>query len=418
MSEFIYQSAISTVASLMKVAAIFNSKIRLGVEGRNGLLEAMEDSFPKLVNGRAVAWFHAASLGEFEQGRPVIEAYRTHFPDDFILLTFFSPSGYEVRKNYTGADYICYLPIDTASNARRFVKIVNPRIAFFIKYEFWHNYLKALKKNETYIISFSTIFRPNQAFFKKSGSFFRQMLIAFDHIFVQNKQSLQLLESAGIHQCSIAGDTRFDRVAAIASNTKSFPEIAGFRNGQVCLIAGSVWEADMQVLIPALNSYEGKLKAIIAPHEIHKEQMEQWRKSLTGKTLLYSELASENNISAFDYLIIDNIGMLSALYQYGNMAFIGGAFGSGLHNILEAATFGIPVAFGNKRYHKFQEALDLTEQGGAVAVAGREELIATIGQWLNDPEKRKMAGAVNKNYIAAGIGSTDMILNEVKKLQS
>jgi 3-deoxy-D-manno-octulosonic-acid transferase len=418
LSEIIYQSAISTVASLMQVAALFNDKIRLGVKGRKGLLNEMESSFEGLVQGRPVAWFHAASLGEFEQGRPVIEAYKARFPDDFVLLTFFSPSGYEVRKNYAGADYICYLPLDTASNAKRFVAVVKPKIVFFIKYEFWHNYLKQLKSSGAYIISFSTIFRPSQVFFKSRGAFFRKMLDAFDHIFVQNKQSLDLLDGIGIKKCSIAGDTRFDRVAAIASNVKDFPEIAKFRNDQLCLIAGSAWEADMQVLIPVLNHYNGKLKAIIAPHEIHKEEIEQWRKSLRGKTLLYSEISNSDTVSEYDYLVIDNIGMLSALYQYGDMAFIGGSFGSGLHNILEAATFGIPVLFGNKRYHKFQEALDLIGQGGAVAVAGEDEMIDTVRKWIAEPETRKAAGIVNKNYIAAGKGSTDMILGEVEKILS
>ena len=417
MSEVIYQSAISTVASLMRVAALFNHKIKLGVAGREGLLEEMESGFQKLVNGRSVAWFHAASLGEFEQGRPVIEAYKTQFPDHFILLTFFSPSGYEVRKNYNGADYICYLPWDTASNAKRFVKIVQPKIAFFIKYEFWHNYLVELKKNKTHIISFSTIFRPDQIFFKKKGGFFKKMLNLFDHIFVQNQQSLALLHGIGVQHGSLAGDTRFDRVSAIAAHVKDLPEVATFVENKLCLIVGSAWEADMQVLIPVLNHFKGSLKAIIAPHEIHKEEIAQLRKSLDGKTLLYSELTQNIDSAEYDYLVIDNIGMLSSLYQYGDMAYIGGSFGSGLHNILEAATFGIPITFGNKQYHKFQEAVDLIERKGAVAVAGKEELVTTIRQWIDSSELRKVAGDVNKSYIAEGVGSTDLILNAVKKMQ-
>ena len=416
MSEVIYQSAISTVASLMRVAALFNQKIRLGVAGREGLLEELESGFQKRVNGRSVVWFHAASLGEFEQGRPVIEAYKAQFPDHFILLTFFSPSGYEVRKNYGGADHICYLPWDTASNARRFVKIVQPKIAFFIKYEFWHNYLVELKKNKTRIVSFSTIFRPDQVFFKKGGGFFKKMLFCFDHIFVQNQQSLSLLHGIGLQRCSLAGDTRFDRVSAIAQNAKDLPEVAGFRDEKLCLIVGSAWAADMQVLIPVFNHFKGLMKAIIAPHEIHREEIADWAKSLEGKTLLYSGLSGEIPAGEYDYLVIDNIGMLSSLYQYGDMAYIGGAFGSGLHNILEAATFGIPIAFGNKRYHKFQEAVDLTNKKGAVAVADKDELIAVINQWITSPDIRKAAGDVNKNYIAEGVGSTALILREVEKL--
>ncbi|MCF2486573.1 3-deoxy-D-manno-octulosonic acid transferase [Dyadobacter sp. CY347] len=417
MSEVIYQSAISTVASLMRVAALFNHKIKLGVAGRDGLLNELEKSFQAQVNGRPVAWFHAASLGEFEQGRPVIEAYKSQFPDHFILLTFFSPSGYEVRKNYNGADYICYLPWDTASNAKRFVKIVQPRIAFFIKYEFWFNYLNELKKSGSRIISFSTIFRPDQIFFKKRGGFFKKTLGYFDHIFVQNQQSLTLLQGIGVQNSSLAGDTRFDRVSAIAANVKDLPEVAAFRDNKPCLIVGSAWEADMQVLIPVLNHFKGQLKAIIAPHEIHKEEIEQWLKGLTGKTLLYSELATDIQSKEYDYLVIDNIGMLSSLYQYGDMAYIGGSFGSGLHNILEAATFGIPIAFGNKKYHKFQEAVDLIDRKGAVAVADKDELITVVNQWLTSQEVRKKAGDINKKYIAAGVGSTELILSEVKKMK-
>jgi 3-deoxy-D-manno-octulosonic-acid transferase len=417
LSEVIYQSAISTVASLMRVAALFNQKIKLGVAGRDGLLDELENSFQKKVNGRSVAWFHAASLGEFEQGRPVIEAFKAQFPDHFILLTFFSPSGYEVRKNYNGADYICYLPWDTAANAKRFVKIVQPGLAFFIKYEFWYNYLRELKKSGARIISFSTIFRPDQIFFKKRGGFFKKMLGYFDQIFVQNKQSLTLLHGIGVQQCSLAGDTRFDRVSAIAAHVKDLPEVAVFRDNKLCLIVGSAWEADMQVLIPVLNHFKGVLKAIIAPHEIHADEIGQWRKEMSGKTILYSELSPNINAKEYDYLVINNIGMLSSLYQYGDMAYIGGAFGSGLHNILEAATFGIPIVFGNKKYHKFQEAVDLISRKGAVAVADKEELIGIIDEWVKAQEIRKQAGNVNKNYIAEGVGSTDIILNEVKKMK-
>ncbi|SKB98171.1 3-deoxy-D-manno-octulosonic-acid transferase [Dyadobacter psychrophilus] len=401
----------------MRIAALFNHKVKLGVAGRDGLLDEMESGFQKLANGRSVAWFHAASLGEFEQGRPVIEAYKTQFPDHFILLTFFSPSGYEVRKNYTGADYICYLPWDTASNARRFVKIVQPKIAFFIKYEFWYNYLVELKKNGSHIVSFSTIFRPDQIFFKKRGGFFRKMLSLFDHIFVQNQQSLTLLHGIGVQHCILAGDTRFDRVSAIALHVKDLPEVVNFRDNKLCLVVGSAWEADMQVLIPVLNHFRGSLKAIVAPHEIHKEEIAKWRQGLDGKTLLYSEISDNVNSRECDYLVIDNIGMLSSLYQYGDMAYIGGSFGSGLHNILEAATFGIPITFGNKRYHKFQEAVDLIERKGAVAVMDKAELIAVVDQWIKSSELRNEAGNVNKNYIAEGVGSTELILSEVAKIQ-
>lgn len=415
MVEIAYQFTINLFAFLIQFVAPFNRKIKLGVIGRKGLFDEMQKSFQNLVADRPVVWFHAASLGEFEQGRPVMEAYRNQYPGHFILLTFFSPSGYEIRKSYSGADYICYLPFDTLSNAKRFVKIVNPRIVFFIKYEFWYNYLIELKKNGSYILSFSSIFRPGQVFFKSYGGFFRRMLESFNHIFVQNPQSIELLHGAGITSCSIAGDTRFDRVKTIADNARDLPEIALFRDEKICMVAGSVWAADMQVLIPVLNGSKGKLKAIIAPHEIKKDEISGWRNSLEGKSLLYSELDKTADPEQFNYLIIDNIGMLSSLYRYGDVAYIGGSFGAGLHNILEAATFGLPIIFGNKGYHRFQEAVDLKEKGGAIAVADSESARSIINQWIENPGDRMGAGKVNQQYVLSGIGATDTIMDKVKE---
>lgn len=413
--KIIYQVAIHIFAFLIRFVAPFNHKIKLGAEGRKGLIGKLRKTFPSLVAGRPVAWFHAASLGEFEQGRPVVEAYRLAYPNHFILLTFFSPSGYEIRKNYTGADHICYLPIDTPANARAFVRIVNPRVAFFIKYEFWFNYLQELRRNGSYVLSFSSIFRPGQIFFKPYGGFFRKMLGLFDHLFVQNQESVSLLAEAGIRASSIAGDTRFDRVQAIALNARELPEIARFKGDRDVLIAGSVWEADMQVLIPALNTLTGDLKSVIAPHEIKKEEIAQWRAQLSGRSILYSELASETSPEQFDHLIIDNIGMLSSLYRYGEMAYIGGSFGAGLHNILEAATFALPIAFGNKGYHRFQEALDLIERGAAFPVAGQDQLSQIIGNWVKEPEKAKQAGKIAGDYVISGTGATDLIMRKVKE---
>ncbi len=344
-----------------------------------------------------------------------MEAYRNAYPDHFILLTFFSPSGYEIRKDYAGADLICYLPIDTPGNAREFVEIVNPRIAFFIKYEFWFNYLRELRKNGSYILSFSSIFRPNQIFFKFYGGFFRKKLGYFDHFFVQNQASVSLLASIGITAASIAGDTRFDRVRAIASNARELPEIGRFKGAGQCLVAGSVWDADMQVLIPTLNALSGRLKAIIAPHEIKAEEIAGWRSKLNGRSILYSEVAAGQDPEGFDYLIINNIGMLSSLYRYGNMAYIGGSFGVGLHNILEAATFGLPVVFGNKSYHRFQEAVDLMEKGGAFAVADRDQLLKIMESWVANPSDARNAGHVSTEYVKSGTGATDLIMQKVKQ---
>ena len=420
MSEFLYQLAMNAFSGIMRLAALFSPKVKLGVTGREGLLEKLEKTIPALINGRPVAWFHAASLGEFEQGRPVMESFKKDYPDYFILLTFFSPSGYEVRKNYGGADYICYLPVDTENNARRFVALFQPKITFFIKYEFWFNYLSELKKSGSYILSFSTIFRSNQLFFKSYGGFYRKMLAYFDHLFVQNDLSLQLMHNIGINQCSLAGDTRFDRVYAIAQGIRNLPEIAAFKNDRLCMVAGSVWEADMQVLIPALNKLDKPLKVILAPHEINTSHMESWRKQLNGRTMLYSEykkaIDSNSEVSPFDYLIIDNIGMLSSLYSYGDIGYIGGSFGSGLHNILEAATFGMPILFGDKKYQKFQEANDLIDEGSAKAIANTDEAKRYLTEWISDNQLRNKLDVISKNYVISRIGATEIVMKKVRTL--
>ena len=413
LTTIFYQFFINLFPFLMRVAGNFSHKIRLGVEGRDGLLTRLDEVFQKQANGRPVAWFHAASLGEFEQGRPVMERFRETYPDYFILLTFFSPSGYEIRKNYGGADYICYLPIDTPSNAKAFVEIVKPRVVFFIKYEFWYNYLKALRKSGALIYSFSTIFRPSQAFFKWYGGFYRGMLSLFDHILVQNQQSLDLLKGIGVYQCSLAGDTRFDRVSTIASSVKDLPEIAAFVGDKTCLVLGSVWESDMEVIIPAVNAFEQPLKMIIAPHEIKPEEITAWRSKFSRTSMLYSEYVKNADLRG-DILFIDNIGMLSSLYRYGHIAYIGGSFGGGLHNVLEASTFGLPVMFGNKGYHKFQEAKDLIEEGGAVAIANAEEATACLQKWY-DPSVRSDAGMVGKSYVSRQTGATKAVMAVVEK---
>jgi 3-deoxy-D-manno-octulosonic-acid transferase len=401
---------------VMRIGAWFSPKIKLGVDGRRNLLSLLEARLPEMVRDRPVAWFHAASLGEFEQGRPVMEEFRKQYPGYFIMLTFFSPSGYEIRKNYGGADYICYLPFDTASNAAAFVKILKPQIVFFIKYEFWFNYLRELRMSNAFIFSFSAIFRPGQVFFKPYGGFYRRLLTYFDHILVQNEESVELLRGVGISGCSLAGDTRFDRVSAIAAQVRDLPVIADFINGTYCLIAGSVWEADMQELIPAVNAMEQPLKVIVAPHEIKADEIESWRRKISGSSVLYSEYKPDAGKNSHEWLFIDNIGMLSSLYRYGDVAYIGGGFGSGLHNILEAATFGMPVLFGNKKYEKFQEAKDLISEGGAVAVTGAREITDLLSEWQSNTAVRVQKGIVCKEYVAKRTGATERVMEEVKKV--
>ncbi len=404
----------------MRLAAFFHPKACQWVQGREYLLPRLLSDLPPLIQGRPVAWFHAASLGEFEQGRPVMEAFRAHYPDYFIFLTFFSPSGYEVRKNYAVADFVTYLPIDTPAHARQLVGLLRPRVAFFIKYEFWYNYLRELRRSEVVILSFSAIFRPSQLFFKPYGKFYTKLLRYFDHILVQNEESARLLRSIGIDAVTVAGDTRFDRVQQIAEAARDLPEIAAFVQNQPCLVVGSAWEADRAVIVPALNALKLPLKAIVAPHEIHETELVLWEQMLAEKTLRYSEYkASGFNFTKYKnarYLLIDNVGMLSSLYRYGQVAYIGGAFGAGLHNILEAATFGLPIFFGNKNYEKFQEAIDLTQQQGAWAIGSTAEFREKLEEILSNPAAQEKSGAINRTYVKSRTGATNAVMDCLAKL--
>lgn len=437
MLSFLYNTSIRAYSGFLQLLAPFHPKARLWVDGRRDWISHLQAKLSR--NTAPIAWFHAASLGEFEQGRPVIEAFREAYPDYKILLTFYSPSGYEVRKNYAGADFILYLPADIPENAEAFVQLVKPKIAFFIKYEFWFNYLRELRFASVPTISFSAIFRPNQLFFKPWGGFYRNLLQYFDHILVQNEESEQLLRGIGVNHVTRAGDTRFDRVAQVAAARKDIPLVTEFKKGPdgqlvPLLVIGSAWQADMDVLIPFLNSFEQPLKIIIAPHEIHNDEIERWRGQLKGQSVCFSEIervkdrkserAKERiaevssfedhsfTLSPFHSLIIDNIGMLSSLYQYGEFAYIGGGFGKGLHNILEAATFGVPVFFG-PNYGKFQEAVELIQEGGAFSVAGINELKTAFERQYQD---RTQAAQISANFVQRNVGATAKVMEVVKDL--
>ncbi|OIN60153.1 3-deoxy-D-manno-octulosonic acid transferase [Arsenicibacter rosenii] len=420
MFSALYHTSIYLYQGLLQLIAPLNPKAKLWVDGRRNWSEHLAGALAG--NTAPVAWFHAASLGEFEQGRPVIEAFRQQYPAYKILLTFFSPSGYEVRKHYAGADIVAYLPSDTPANARRFVQLVHPAIAFFIKYEFWANYLHELRAAQVPVISFSTIFRPGQLFFKSYGGFYRSLLRHFDHILVQNEVSVRLLDSIGITRRTLAGDTRFDRVKQVADQKKEIPVAAAFRldpsgNPVPVLVVGSAWQQDMEVLIPFLNGFTQPLKVIIAPHEIHDDEIEKWRQLLHKTAVRYSQITAGNTqeLASADVLIIDNIGMLSSLYQYGQYAYIGGAFGKGLHNILEAATFSMPLFFG-PNYRKFQEAIDLIDEGGAVSVSNTQELAAAFGRLYTDEPARQKASATSRSYVVRNIGATDKVMHIVNQL--
>ncbi|MBT1702769.1 3-deoxy-D-manno-octulosonic acid transferase [Chryseosolibacter indicus] len=406
----IYSLSIYIVQLLIKVASLFNTKAKAFVTGRRQWANKLKDKFA--VNTFPVVWVHCASLGEFEQGRPIIEAIRKQYPQHKILLTFFSPSGYEVRKNYELADYVCYLPWDTAKNAKLFIETVKPVLAIFVKYEFWYHYAVGLKKYNVPLISISSIFRSDQFFFHSLGGFYRRILKNFSYFFVQNSESVKLLQSIGINSVAQTGDTRFDRVYQVVKQADEIEIVRNFKGDQRVFVIGSSWPEDMDILIPFIN--ENRLKFIVAPHEISEVSITNLEKALRVKSIRYSQ-ASGLNLDDYTVLIIDNIGMLSKLYRYGEFAYIGGGFGKGLHNILEAACYGVPVLFGNKNYERFQEAVDLINRGGAFEIRDYPDLKAKY-EMLNVPSSFLLACEVTKQYVEENLGATEKIMQYCNKV--
>ena len=404
--RYIYTMFLHLYALSVEIASFFNKKARMTRIGQwftNGLLRKNIDRNAKYI------WFHAASLGEFEQGRPMIETIRKRFPDYKILLTFFSPSGYEVRKNYEGADVICYLPFDTPYKVRKFLNLANPHIAVFIKYEFWLNYLTELKKRgiKTYLIS--AIFRPNQIFFKWYGKWYRKALLCYEYLFVQDEASKRLLADFGINNVEVCGDTRFDRVLEIQQGARLLPQIEAFANGdKPILIVGSSWPGDEGVIIPYFNSHP-EMKLIIAPHEIHREHLLYILSLLSRPSICLSE-SSEESLPSYDCLIIDSFGLLSSIYRYGQMAYIGGGFGKGIHNTLEAAVYNIPVIYG-PRYQKFKEAKGLIDCGGGFSVDNDKVFAKCVDEFIANTELREKAGASAGAFVRNNAGATERILS-------
>jgi len=400
----LYNFFIAFLTIGLRLAALFHPKAKAFVLGRKNLFRKLTDDFKSVSS--PVVWVHCASLGEFEQGRPVIESLKSEFPQVKILLTFFSPSGYEVRKNYENADFVYYLPLDTAKKAKKFVSIVNPALAIFVKYEFWHHYVKELNARNIPLISISAIFRNDQLFFHSLGEFYRNILRNFSYFFVQNDQSQRLLQSIGIQHCLRAGDTRFDRVYEIVKKAEEIPIAQRFKGNQNLFVVGSCWPEDMDVIAPFVN--ENRLKFILAPHEVSESSLTSIERLLQVKSIRYSA-ADTVNLDDYAVLLIDNIGMLSRLYRYGEFAYIGGAFGKGLHNILEAACYGVPIFFGNKNYEKFQEAIDLINRGGAFEVADYTDMKAKY-EMLNIPESFLLACEVTRQYVEENLGATEKIM--------
>ena len=410
MNFFFYNLFIQLYHLAIRIGGLFNEKAKLWVDGRRELFRRLED---EISHDRPIVWFHCASLGEFEQGRPVIEAFRENFPNKRVLLTFFSPSGFEIRKNYPGADYIFYLPIDTRRNARRFIGIVKPELVVFVKYEYWFNYMHELRKNEIPQIFISAIFRPEQRFFSWWGRWQLKQLSLVNRFFVQNQKSADILKSSGIQQVTVSGDTRFDRVFDIAQQKKDFPLIPLFKGKCRLLLAGSTWPADEEMLLEIIHSDRNDLKFIIAPHEVHPERIEGLMSKLPATAVKYSE-ADENKLADAKVLVINNIGILSHLYQYASLAYIGGGFGVGIHNILEAATFGNPVIFGPK-YQKFREAVDLIDRGGAFSISSKSEFFKIANALLSEDQKLESASKNAKEYVDEMRGATEIIMNSLKQ---
>ncbi|MEI6764074.1 MAG: glycosyltransferase N-terminal domain-containing protein [Bacteroidota bacterium] len=411
MIRLLYSFSITLYHLSIRIFALFNNKAHLWVKGRKSIFKHIQSAIGEQKN---IIWFHAASLGEFEQGRPVIDAVRKQHPDYKILLTFFSPSGYEVRKNFEGADFIFYLPMDSRRNARRFVKFVNPALAVFIKYEFWFNYLIELRKKNIPAVFTSVIFRPDQHFFKWYGDWFRRQLKHVYWFFVQNEQSVNLLRGIGVNNVSISGDTRFDRVFEAAAGKKSFPEIEKFVGHSKIVLAGSTWPQDEEMLIGIINKNEAGVKYIIAPHEIHAERIAHFATRVQLKTICYSSAASDDYADA-QVLIIDSIGILLHLYQYATVAYIGGGFGKNIHNILEAATFGKPVIFG-PNHHKFQEAKDLLAVSGAFCIANQGELSCTIEMLFTMEAFYNNSSTACSDYVRKRIGATAIIMKKLDEV--
>ena len=410
-----YTLLIHLYGAAMRLAANFHKKANDWVVGRRSVWT----DIAKLKNdARPVFWLHAASLGEFEQGRPILEAWRTQYGDTHkIIVTFFSPSGYNVRKNYPLADVVTYLPLDTPENARRFIQIVQPTTVVFVKYEFWYHILTETFKTKADVYLVSASFRPQQFLFKWYGASFLSLLHGFRQIFVQKPEHLALLQQYNVKNAQVAGDTRLDRSVQVAEKTPSLPLIAHFIKGRTTLIAGSTWQPDENVLLPITqNTQFSDWCFILAPHEIKSENIKALQQRFGANTILYSELVAQNGAeSSKNILIIDNIGLLAALFKYANYAYIGGAFSNGLHNIIEAAVFGVPIFFGNKNYKKFPESSDLIHENGAFAISESQELSAQLTFFRKNNTAYLSACANNKRYVLENAGATEQILAAITK---
>ncbi len=414
--NFFYNIGIIFYGFSIWVAALFDDKAKLWIAGRKGIWNKIKHGLKNET--RPIVWIHCSSLGEFEQGRPIIEALHRDLKTYALVLSFFSPSGYDVRKNYLQADYIFYLPLDTPKNAKQFLKLVKPVLAIFVKYEFWLNYLKEIRRQNIPTILMSAKFRPGQLFFRWYGKFYQKAIFAFEHIFVQNEESKMLLQNIGYSGVSVAGDTRFDRVMEIAKKAKQFIQIKQFTTDKFSLIAGSTWEKDETILSDFFNRNNNEnLRLILAPHEINSRHLKQVKLKFNEPILFFSKLMMEDTIiENVRILVIDTIGILSSIYQYGTVAYIGGGFGKGIHNVLEAATFGLPTIFG-PNYQKFSEAVDLIKLKGGFSIKTAIEFDKIVGNFLENKTFLEKASQISKKFIKSNCGAQKMIMDHIFNIQ-
>lgn len=398
-----YSLAIYLMALGCHIAAFFNKKVKAMINGHRQTWQLLQN---KASEG--YVWFHAASLGEFEQGRPLMEYLKRTHPEKKILLTFFSPSGYEVRKDYEVADLVCYLPFDTPLNARKFIRLARPTEAYFIKYEFWHNYINGLYHKGIPVYSVSSIFRPKQVFFRWYGKPAAQMLRHISHFYVQNQESVELLKTIGIEQTTVVGDTRFDRVIDIRNAAQPLPLVERFAGCWKVLVAGSSWQPDEDVIIPYFNAHPN-LKLVLAPHVVNEAHLQQIEGKIKRPCVRYSA-ATPKNVAEADCLIIDCYGLLSSIYRYATVAYVGGGFGVGIHNVPEAAVYGVPVIIGPNN-QKFREARHLLSLGGCFEIQGADDFNRILNKLTTDKEALQKAGEAAGEYIRQNAGATAKIMH-------
>lgn len=396
----------------MRIVALFSKKIKLFVDGRKDVVHILGKN---ISTSDKTIWFHCASLGEFEQGVPIMEEMKKAKPDHKIIVSFFSPSGYEIKKNTSLADVVVYLPMDTPLNAKRFIDAIHPSLSIFVKYEFWPNYLLQLKKKNIPTLLVSGVFRDNQIFFKPYGGFMRKALKSFNHFFLQEENSVKLLNSIGFKNTTLSGDTRFDRVSHQIEMNNTLKFAKEFKGDALCVVCGSTWPEDEAVLLDYINSAPRNVKFIIAPHKIEQSKIEAFTEKLYKQKVILHSQKDDVNLAEYSVLIIDCIGLLTKLYSYADIAYVGGAMGrTGLHNILEPATFGVPIIIG-KNYNEFPEAIRLRNLAGLFSISNPLELSDVLTKLVSDANYRKKTGMISGHFVNSNTGATNKVLDYIAK---